>query len=143
MNPEESKAMIRRCVEEAWNGRDLAQIDQRIGPNCVGHNAGGPDLQGPEGFRHFMMMYQSAFPDLRFTVEDIVVEGDKAAWRVKSSGTQNGELFGIPPTGRSGGVETMIISRFANGQWVEDWVLTDLLGLLQQLGVVPAPGAAQ
>jgi predicted ester cyclase len=70
----------------------------------------------------------------------MVAEGDKVAWRATTRGTHRGDLMGIPPTGKPIEVSSIIVSRFDNGKWAEDWVLIDMLGMLQQLGVIPTPG---
>jgi predicted ester cyclase len=85
-------------------------------------------------------MYLTAFPDLHFTVEDIIAEGDKVVTRLTCRGTQQGAFMGIPPTGKQATVTAIDINRFAGGKSVEHWLNMDTLGLLQQLGVIPAPG---
>ena len=82
-------------------------------------------------------MYRSAFPDLRFTIEDMIAEGDKVATCWRAAGTHQGELMGIAPTGKRVEVIGMIVSRFAGGKIVEDLEVMDTLGLLQQLGAIP------
>lgn len=139
MNAEETRAFLRTWVAEVWNKGNIALADQMIAANYVYHDPEHP-LHGPEGFKSLHAMYRSAFPDLQFTIEDTVVEGDKVAWRFKGEGTHKGELQGIPPTGKRVVVTGTLISRIANGQFVEDWNALDLLGMLQQLGVVPALG---
>ena len=95
------------------------------------------EVRGPEGISGIVAMYRAALPDLRFTIEDMVAEGDKVAWRWSVTGTQHGPLMGIPATGKSATVTGSIISRFAGSQWVEDYCNWDTLGMLQQIGVVP------
>ncbi len=85
-------------------------------------------------------MFRSAFPDLHFTVEDMIAEGDKVASRYTARGTHRGELMGLPPTGRGVTEVGIMISRLAEGKLVEDWHSPDNLGLIQQLGVVTFPG---
>jgi predicted ester cyclase len=84
-------------------------------------------------------MYYAAFPDLRFTVEDQVAEGDKVVTRWSSEGTHKGELMGIAPTGKhAAGVTGISIDRYLDGKFVEGWANWDTLGLMQKLGVIPA-----
>jgi predicted ester cyclase len=78
------------------------------------------------------------FPDLRVTIEDMIAEGDKVVIRFTTHGTQQGALGSIPPTGKQVAVPTIEITRIADGKIVEDWGLDDRLGMLQQLGLVPA-----
>jgi predicted ester cyclase len=76
-------------------------------------------------------------------VEEVVAEGNRVAGRFTMRGTHAGTLFGIPATGKAVGVGVMVIARFDEaGKWVEDWANWDQLGMLQQLGVIPAPAAA-
>ena len=88
------------------------------------------------------MLYFTAFPDLHFTIEDQIAEGDRVVTRFTARGTHQGAFIGIPPTGKQGVVTGTGIDRFANGKIVEAWFNSDDLGLLQQLGVVPSPGQA-
>jgi predicted ester cyclase len=85
-------------------------------------------------------MFLTAFPDLHFTVEDMIAEGDKVVARITMSGTQQGAFMGIPPTGKHVAFTAIDINRIAGGKSVEHWWEMDALGLMQQLGVVPAPG---
>ena len=137
MSTEENKAFLRTWVEEVWNKGNVALVDQMVAANYLYHDPQNP-LHGPDGFKGLHAMYRSAFPDLQFTIEDMVAEGDKVAWRYTGSGTHQGELMGIPPTGKRAVVTGILISRIVNGQFVEDWNTIDLLGMLQQLGVIPA-----
>jgi steroid delta-isomerase-like uncharacterized protein len=85
-------------------------------------------------------MFLSAFPDLHWTIEDAVAEGNKVVLRLTARGTHRGAFQGIPPTGKQVTVTGIIISRLADGKIAEEWANRDVLGLLQQLGVVPVPG---
>ena len=140
MSTEENKALERRGIEEGWNKGNLTVIDELIAANVVTHRPPAPPLQGTEAFKQFVLMYRSAFPDLHYTIEDQIAEGDKVVTRWTARGTHKGELMGIPPTGKQGTVTGISVSRWANGKVVEIWINADDLGMLQQLGVVPAPG---
>jgi predicted ester cyclase len=87
-------------------------------------------------------MYRSVFPDLRFALEDVIAEGDTVAWRITARGTHQGALMGIPPTGKPVAISALVISHFVDSKWAEDWVNIDTLGMLQQIGAIPAPGQA-
>ena len=87
-------------------------------------------------------MYRSVFPDLRFALEDVIAEGDMVAWRITARGTHQGALMGIPPTNKPVAISAIIISRFVDSKWTEDWLSIDMLGMLQQIGAIPAPGQA-
>jgi predicted ester cyclase len=85
-------------------------------------------------------MYFTAFPDLHFTVEVMIAEGDKVVARLTVSATHKGDFMGIPATGKHATISVTDINHVANGQSVEHWSDMDTLGLMQQLGVIPAPG---
>ena len=140
MSVEENKALVRRFYEEVFNQKHTAAIGELFDPDMVDH-ALPPGLpSGIEGAKHTYSMYLAAFPDLHFTVEDIIAEGDKVVARLTAQGTQQGALMGIPPTGKPVAITGIDILRIAGGKIVEIWANFDLLGMLQQLGVVPAPG---
>lgn len=133
------KALVRRLVEELWNKGKLAVADELVSPNFVRRDPSTPgETRGPKGLKEAVGAYRAAFPDLSFTVDDIIVEGDKVASRGTARGTHKGALMGIPPTGKSGTVTWMTMSRIANGKVEEERVNWDALGLFQQLGIVPA-----
>ena len=136
---EENKAIMRRLMEEVWTKGDLSLVDQFISVNNTHHDTSTPDFgPGPEGERKRVTLYRSAFPDLQFTVEDVIAEGDTVSVRWTSQGTHRGPLSGIAPSGKKVSVSGITLARFAGGKMVESWVNWDALGLLQQLDVVPA-----
>ena len=137
MSTEDNKALVRRFYEEVFNQRNLALVDQLFTTNHVFHNP-PTTLHGREEFKQLLSVYITAFPDARFTVEDEIAEGERVASRYTFRGTHQGELMGIPPTGKSVSVTGMIINRIVNGQSEEGWLNFDALGMLQQLGVIPS-----
>ena len=139
MSTEDNKALARRYIEEVFNQKNLATVDELNTPDFVLHNA-STTIQGLEAYKQFVSMYLTAFPDLHTTIEDMIAEGDIVAERVTMHGTHKGDLMGIPPTGKQATITAIYIVRFANGKGVEVWANSDDLGLLQQLGVVPAMG---
>jgi steroid delta-isomerase-like uncharacterized protein len=135
---ETNKATIRRFVEEVWNGGNLSAVDNYIAPTYTHHDPSTPDRgRGPEGEKQRVTLYRSAFPDLRFTIEDLIADADTVAIRWSSRGTHNGWLDQIPPTGKPVNVTGVSIARFENGKMIEGWISWDALGMLQQIGVVP------
>jgi len=138
MSTEENKANSRRLIERINQG-DLAVIDELCAPNHVGHT---PPLttHGPEEYKQSFSMILTAFPDLHFTIEDQLAEGDKVVTRYRWSGTHKGEFMGIPPTSKQVTVTGISISHWVDDKSDEVWTNLDSLGLLQQLGVVPATG---
>jgi len=137
---EVNKASMRRFYDEVFNKKNRAAIDEFIDPTQVDHAAPPGTPGGLEGAKHTVTMYLTAFPDLYFTVEDLIAEGDKVVARLTTRGTQQGVFMGIPPTGKHVTVTAIDINRMADGKSVEHWLNMDTLGLLQQLGVIPAPG---
>lgn len=139
MSTEMLKQVGRRAFEEMWNQGNLSLIDEIYAPDGVMHDIAG-DFVGRDAYRQFVTLYRTAYPDIHFTVDDQIAEGNLAVARWSSTGTHKGELMGIPPTGKrtvSGGI---VLSRFEGKQIVEEWSYWDALGILQQLGVVPAMG---
>jgi steroid delta-isomerase-like uncharacterized protein len=90
------------------------------------------------GVSEFFRMYLAAFPDLKFTAEDVLVSGNKVVARTRATGTHQGEFLGIPPTGKSFDVQLIDIIRFGDdGLAREHWGVLDALAMMQQLGVIP------
>jgi predicted ester cyclase len=141
MSTEDNKAAVHQLLEELFNKRNLAYVDMACAPTIVHHGL-TPGLAGIEGTKRAAGMWLAAFPDVHFAFEDWIAEGDKVVVRVTYSGTQQGELMGIPPTGKPFSVTGIEIYRFDDGKIIEHWLEVDNLGMLQQLGVVPAPGQA-
>jgi steroid delta-isomerase-like uncharacterized protein len=137
---EENKAITRRDWEETWNQGNLDLIDELQAVDYVGHFLPPGLPTGREGYRQFVQVFRAAIPDIHITIEDLIAEGDKVVTRFTARGTHQGELMGIPPTGKAVEVTGISIYRFAKGQIVEDWAEYDQLGMLTQMGVVPPPG---
>jgi predicted ester cyclase len=135
-----SSSPIRRIFEEAFNLGKLAVIDEVTSPNLFAHNVIAGTPNGPQGLKLLVSMFRTAFPDLRCIVEDEIVEGDKFAVRWSIHGTHRGMFLGNPPTGKQVDVLGILFGRTENGRIIEDWTLTDQLGILQQLGIVPPSG---
>ena len=142
---EENKAIARRALEELFSAQgDLDVADEIIAPNYVGHDPVSPeDVRGPEGVKEFASMYRSAFPDVQLSVEDQVAEGDMVVTRWIASGTHQGELMGIAPTGNRVTVSGTSVERIVDGKIVETWDNYDALGMMQQIGAIPSPEEAQ
>ncbi len=138
MSVEDNKAMYRRLIEEGFNRGDDAIIDEIMSPDFVEHEPIPVQASGREGVRQYFAMMRSASPDFHITIENVLGEGDLVAARVTARGTQTGLLMGIPPTGKQVTLEVMDLCRFAGGRMVEHWGVGDNLGMMQQLGVIPA-----
>ena len=142
VTPEEHKALARRFLEEGWDKGNLKVLDEVLAANFVDHNP-PPGLAGDrEGEKQAITLWRAAFPDLKSTIEDLIVEGDRVAGRVTVRGTHKGEFMGISPTGRQVTIEGMFIGRAAAGKIAETWSQFDATGLMQQLGAMPSPEKA-
>lgn len=136
---EENVALIRRLYDEVWNQKKLERLDELVAADQVDHSLPPGYPPGSEGAKAFIGMYLNAFPDLEITLEDIFAAGDKVASRWIATGTHSGELMGIPATGKRVTVTGISINRISGGKVVENWGEFDALGMMQKLGVVPAP----
>jgi steroid delta-isomerase-like uncharacterized protein len=140
MSMEENKAIVRRINDEVWSEGHLDVIDELIADDFVATVVGAPEqIRGPQGFREFVVTYRKAFPDLRITIDEQLAEGETVVTRWTATGTNEGELMGIPATAKQATTAGININRISGGKLVEGWGLFDQLGLLQQIGAVPTP----
>lgn len=128
---------FRRLIDEAFARQEFAILEEAISPNIVEHQPGMGT--GPEGVRDAIAYLHGAFPDFRITVEDLVVDGDTIWARMRATGTHEGPLMGIPPTGKAFDITVLDVCRFENGKMVEHWGVPDRFSQLQQLGLLPRP----
>ena len=142
MSAKEIKALERRLYEEYNKGKAavLAVIDELYATDTIQHTSTGQEIRGIENYKQHVSEFSSAFPDLQFTIDDMVAEGDKVALRVTATGTNKGAFRGIPPTNKKVTVSMIQIDRIVGGKFVEGWSRYDTLGLMQQLGLIPTPG---
>lgn len=139
MSAEQNKATIRRWVEVGWNKGDLSIVEEIYAPNYAYHDPSAPNVPPTsDSIRMVVSLYRGAMPDFKMTIEDMVAEDDKVVWRWSAAGTHEGSLMNIPPSGHKLRVSGIVISRFVDGRWAEDYVNWDTLGLFQQIGVIPA-----
>jgi predicted ester cyclase len=144
MSTEQNKALFRRVMEEVFNRGNMSLIDELIAPDFVEHEEPPPGMPaGREGVKQLATMLHSAFPDITASIDDIIAEGDKVVARSTWSGTHKGEFMGIAPTGKSVSFGVFDIVRIAGGKFVEHWGMMDNLSMMQQLGVIPAPGEGE
>ena len=134
----QNKAVAMRFFE-AFNARDLDAFDEILAPDAVDHDPQNPfrEMRGPEGAKRNAQMYHAAFSDGRFEVHEQLAEGDCVVTRWTAKGTNDCELMGMSPTGKSVEIDGIGIDRIADGKVVESWGCWDTLGMMQQLGVVP------
>ena len=128
MSSEMNKALARRIVEEMWNTQNLKVVDEVYSPEFGG---------GHEATKQFVTAHLTTFPDLHITIQDQIAENDLVATRYVMRGTHQAEFANIPATGKPFIVTGIEMHRFANGKLIELWNVVDLLGMLQQLGVIP------
>lgn len=141
---EQNKTNVRRLFEEVWNKGQMQVTDELIAPTYTHHDSSTPDVgRGPEAEKKRVTLYRNAFPDIRFTVEDLITEGETVVARWSCRGTHKGELNGIAPTNKQFNITGVTIARFTNNKIFESYVNWDALGLMQQLGVVPELGRAR
>ena len=140
MPAETNKALVRRYVDEAWHeGRPASAF---FAPHYRRYLApGSAPLTGAEQ-QERITAFRAAFPDLRFTLEEVVAEGDRVVFRATVRGTHRGTFRGVPPTGRAVAFTVLDVVRVEGGAFVEHWGGPDLHDLLQQLGA-PAAGRAR
>lgn len=139
----ENKALARRLVEEAYNGGRLDVTDELVAGDFVGHDPSLPEeVRGPAGVKELIAGYRAAFPDIHVTIEDQIADGDRVVTRWSVKGTHQGELMGMPATGKQATVTGITIDRIVGGRIAESWDNWDTLGLMQQLGAVPALATA-
>jgi predicted ester cyclase len=142
MSTKDLKALERHFFTEMNKGKaaGMAVIDESCAASIVFHTATGEDIRGLKDFKQLMGGVYDAFPDMHATLDDIVVEGDKAVVRYTITGTHKGAFMGIPATNKKGTLWGIEIDRIVGGKLVEGWERWDTLGLMQNLGVVPKPG---
>lgn len=134
------KRMVEHIPLEVLNSGNFGLIDELMAPDFVEHFAqpGVPPTR--EGFKQAAIALKTAFPDLHYVIEDSIETGDRIVHRLTASGTMKGDFMGIPATGKRATWTEIHIGRVANGRLTEHWGLVDQLGMLVQLGIVPAPG---
>jgi steroid delta-isomerase-like uncharacterized protein len=143
MSAESNKALSRRLLEEAFNAGNIDVVDELVTTDVVNHDAALPEAMiGPDAAKASIRGYRTAFPDLRITIEEQIADDQGVATRWSAKGTQEGELMGMPATGKQATVTGITIDRIVDGRIAESWTNWDTLGMLQQLGVVPALATA-
>ncbi len=143
MTEAQNAATYRRWFDEGCSQGNVELADELYSAEYVTHALGPQFAPTLEGLKMFIRALREGLPDLRCPMEEVVAEGERVAGRFSLRGTHTGTLLGIPATGQPVNAGVMVIARFdERGKWVEDWASWDQLGMLQQLGVIPAPAAA-
>lgn len=135
MSPNDIKKLVHRYYDEVMTGNNLALVDQLFLPNCTIHELNAPPTTGPAAIKEMLAVYQRAFPDCKYTVDQIVVEDNFAATRWTATGTHKGELFGIAPTNKFGTVTGLSMTRIEKDKIAESWVQWDVLKMLHTFGI--------
>ena len=136
--PTSNEELSRRVFEEIWNNNKLELADELIAPNYVHHDPQSPPCNSIDQYREFVRHYLAAFPDLHFDIDAQISNGDMVVTRWTATDTHNGDLMGIPPTGKRFSISGINIAEVKDGKFVESWGNWDTFGLMQQLGLVPA-----
>jgi steroid delta-isomerase-like uncharacterized protein len=139
---ENNKALVHRFVEEFWNQGKTAAADELMAPGAEIHMPTGEVLD-PDELKNFVGNWREAFPDWHSTFEELIAEGDRVAERWTGRGTHLGELQGIPPTGKRVEAPGSVFYRIVNGKIVEFRGQFDMMGLMQQVGVIASPQQAE
>jgi predicted ester cyclase len=134
--------VVRRFFEELWNARRLEMADVIIAVDCVTRQLRSADApmpgaaRGPEALKEHVRGWLAAFPDLTWEIQATIAERERVVTWAVARGTHQGPWLGVAPTGRRVAIQCVVLHRVVDGRIVEDWVVTEALGLFQQLGIV-------
>ena len=141
MTTEANKTLMYRFLEFINTGSEKL-AEELISPDAIFHVPGRAEpMRGPAGYLAIIGMMRGGFPDIQWTLDEMIAEDDKVAARFTMRGTHRGAFFGVPPTGKTIAVQALNFYRLSGEKFVEERGQPDLLGLLQQIGAVPTPGA--
>lgn len=132
-----AKDVVRQWFSQVWEKKDAAAVDRLVHPDFVVHGMQevGPNSGGIAQFKQFHAIFTSTYSDIKITIDDIVEEGDRVAWRLTCRSTHSGAALGVPPTGKRICSAAMGMSRIRNGKILEMWLEFDRYGMFQQIGV--------
>ncbi|MBI5029149.1 MAG: ester cyclase [Chloroflexi bacterium] len=136
MSADDNKALVRRYIQEVWDKKNSAACDEFLASNNQRHLSPNATPLNREGQKQRLAGIRSAFPDISLTLEEIIAEGDRVAFRSTIRGTHQKIFLGIAPTGRQVTVSLLDIVRVENSRFVEHWGGPDFLDWLRQLGAV-------
>jgi steroid delta-isomerase-like uncharacterized protein len=136
-----NEQLVRRFLEDLWNGRKLELADKLIAGDCKTHQLRSgadntPVLRGPKEMKAHIEDWLRGFPDLKFTIEQLFSADDKVFTQTVMQGTHTGTWLEVPPTNKRVTVRMMTVHRIAGGKIAEDWVMVGSLGFFQQLGLI-------
>lgn len=142
MSAEDNKAVARRFFE-AFDRNKWDVIGDLCADDYVGHLSGAPGPLNFEGHKQFGQMFHAAFPNVSHTIDDQIAEGDRVVTRVTVRGTHSGDLMGLAPSGKPMTMAGVSVFRIGDGKIAEEWTLFDQMGMMQQIGAIPAPAQTQ
>ena len=134
MTASELESRVREYIERVWNDKDVDALDTLASERYLRHLGPGEAPLGRAAQKERLRKLQHALPDVRFTVDDLIAEGDRVVFRVTVTGTHRGEMFGVPATGKAVAFSAIDILRFDAGKIVEHWGFGDSAAVLRQLG---------
>jgi steroid delta-isomerase-like uncharacterized protein len=138
LSAKENKAVVRRVIEEIFNQGNLDAADELIAPDYLQHDPAMPqEVRSPEDYKEFAAAYRAAFPDFHMEIEEQIAQGDFVATRWTRTGTHDGDLMGIAPTGNRVTQPGIDISRVSDGKVAETWEGYNPMVTMQQIGVIP------
>jgi steroid delta-isomerase-like uncharacterized protein len=142
--PADSNYVVRRLYGDIWNKRKLEVLNELVSPSHAFHgpNSSGSSI-GPEAYKRQVALFLTGFPDLRWTIDDTIIEKDKVVVVWNFTGTHKGEFMGVPATNKKVSIDGITIHEIGNGKIMDSYVNWDTWGLMQQLGVVPTRGRPQ
>ena len=142
MSNEQNKANMSRLMVDLFVKGNMSVADELVTPDFIEHSAAPGLPTGIPGLKAIAHIIRSGFPDFNLTVDDVVAEGDRVVLRLTKSGTQLGELFGVPPSGKFASWSAIHIIRMENGKMAEHWDVIDFMSMMRQIGAIPTPGHA-
>jgi steroid delta-isomerase-like uncharacterized protein len=138
----DNATLVREMVETVLNRKDLNALDQYVAENFIELDPAPGQGPGREGLRQVFAGLFESFPDMHWTIEEQISDNDKVVSRFTWTATHSGPFAGIPATGNALKVKGVVIDHFADGMMTDSRILSDELGVLHQLGIIPAPPAA-
>lgn len=134
---DQNKSVVRRAMEEIWGKGNMSALNELYAPIFVDHTPQQGTTPNREGVKQAYNLYHKAFPDFDFTIDSVIAEGDEVCARITFRGTQQGEIAGIPPTGKRVNLTGVEICRVKDGKITESWEFLDQTAMMQQLGMLP------
>jgi steroid delta-isomerase-like uncharacterized protein len=138
----ENKEVVRKFMDECWNQGKLERVRDLVSEKCHHHDPVFPNLApGTENLKKHISMCRNGFPDLNFKIDDMIAERNEVVIHWSARGTHKGQFLGMPPTSQKANVTGTSIYRLENGKITEQWSDWNLMSLMNQLGIIAAPGA--